>query len=383
MYTLMNKNTPLIDFHWEGIEGVAIVPVVDKVYSQPWFISNLRDWLERRSVTKHREHMRELLTRLGLTDTKSIIDFSKGLSLTDTLWVNVDDKFQWDKVNLFQNEFDEVIERIAFDGGMYGQHFSTTSPEFGTNGTYAKCWHRESDGVYLYKQGSTGAANAGYEIYSEMYASDLLDALGYPHARYDLIRYRGKLVSRCKLFTSEQEMLLPLATMVERELGGLQFGFIDVIELCKKHYWAEQLAEYLITDALILNEDRHLGNIGVICDADTFKVKRLSPIYDNGVSFCCFYRKHLESADLVGYAKTRTPSLYPDFIRGALAVAGREQIKKLEGLASFKFRTDSKYALEPERVRQLEQIVQIQAEKLLTGDGGSAQQPNAFGRLNS
>ena len=39
-----------------------------------------------------------------------------------------------------------MIEKIAFDGGMYGQHFSTTSPEFGTNGTYAKCWHREEDG---------------------------------------------------------------------------------------------------------------------------------------------------------------------------------------------------------------------------------------------
>ena len=153
MYTLMNKDVPLIDFHWERDVFTGWREHIDKVYLQPWFIRDFHTWLEYRSITKHREHMDTLLSSLGLRDTKGIIDFSKGLSLTDTLWVNQDDKYTWDKVNLFDNQFDEVIEKIAFDGGMYGQHFSTTSPEFGTNGTYAKCWHREEDGkIYLYKQ---------------------------------------------------------------------------------------------------------------------------------------------------------------------------------------------------------------------------------------
>lgn len=40
MYTLMNKNTPLIDFHWEqGI--IQQVAVIDRVYQQPWFIDCL------------------------------------------------------------------------------------------------------------------------------------------------------------------------------------------------------------------------------------------------------------------------------------------------------------------------------------------------------
>lgn len=368
MYSLMNKNTPLIDFHWEGDYALGWTAKIDKVYSQPWFITNLAQWLEYRSVNKHREHMDKLLSSLGLRDTKSIIDFSKGLSLTDTLWVNQDDRYTWEKINLFDNEFDEVIEKIAFDGGMYGQHFSTTSPEFGTNGAYAKCWHREEDGqIYLYKQGSFGAANAGKEIYGELYASQILDRLGYPHAKYDIMKYRGKLVSRCKLFTSKSEMLLPVEVFAEKA----PFRLIELIKVCTEHGLLSQLVEYIITDALILNEDRHLGNFGILCDADTFEIKSMAPIYDNGVSLLCYY--HVDPrypasnpSTLEEYAKARLPRLYAEFVPGAKAVASKEQLEHVKVLKGFRFDTSGLYNLPTERIEQLEAIVQGQVEALTT-----------------
>lgn len=367
MYTLMNKDVPLIDFHWERDVFTGWREHIDKVYLQPWFIRDFHTWLEYRSITKHREHMDTLLSSLGLRDTKGIIDFSKGLSLTDALWVNQDDKYTWDKVNLFDNKFDEVIEKIAFDGGMYGQHFSTTSPEFGTNGTYAKCWHREEDGkIYLYKQGSSGAANAGKEVYSEMYASQILDILGYNHARYDIIKYRGHLVSRCELFTTKSEMLLP----VEVFAVDKRFEFEDLVDICRKNGMIAQLSEYLITDALILNEDRHFGNFGVICDADTFEIKGMAPIYDNGVSLLCYYhvdpRYQASNPDtMLEYATTRYPRLYRDFISGAKEIATSEQLSHLKVLNGFKFDTSGNYNLPKDRVEQLEEIVQIQVDHLL------------------
>ncbi len=367
MYTIMNKDVPLIDFHWERDVFTGWREHIDKVYLQPWFIRDFHTWLEYRSITKHREHMDTLLSSLGLRDTKGIIDFSKGLSLTDTLWVNQDDKYTWDKVNLFDNEFDEVIEKIAFDGGMYGQHFSTTSPEFGTNGTYAKCWHREEDGkIYLYKQGSFGAANAGKEVYSEMYASQILDVLGYDHARYDVIKYRGHLVSRCELFTSRSEMLLPAEVFADDN----RFEFGNLVNICKENGMLTQLSEYLITDAIILNEDRHFGNFGVICDADTFEIKRMAPIYDNGVSLLCYY--HVDPrypasnpGTMFEYAATRSPRLYRDFISGAKEIATSEQLSHLKVLNGFKFDTSGNYNLPKDRVEQLEEIVQIQVDHLL------------------
>lgn len=365
MYTLMNKNHPLLDFHWHQ-DALGWQVETDKVYAQPWFITDFAQWLRYRSVTKHREHMEKLLSSLGLRDTKSIIDFSKGLSLTDTLWVNQDDRYTWEQVNLFDNEFDAVIEKIAFDGGMYGKHFSTTSPEFGTNGAYAKCWKREADRrIYLYKQGSVGAANADNEVYSEMYASQILDALGYPHARYNVIKYRGKLVSRCELFTSKSEMLLPMEVFADSK----SFGFRQLVDVCTGKGLLSQLAEYVITDAIILNEDRHLGNFGVICDADTFEVKRMAPIYDNGVSLLCYYHADprypdSSSGTMKEYARTRSPKLYEEFVPAAKVVASKSQLEHLRVLEGFRFDTSGNYNLPPERVSQLEKIVQDQVHML-------------------
>lgn len=69
------------------------------------------------------------------------------------------------EVSLFRNPFNEVIAHTAFDGGMYGDNLSTPSPEYGTDGTFAKCWIRENDEIKMLKHGSSGARNAGLEPY--------------------------------------------------------------------------------------------------------------------------------------------------------------------------------------------------------------------------
>ena len=109
-----------------------------------------------------------------------------------------DEALSWDDVSLYRNPFDDVIARIAFDGtGMYGRQNSPTSPEFATSGSFDKCWTREGGRIALLKRGSTGFANAGYEPYSEAFASQLLDAAHVDHVPYEVVRFHGKLASRC------------------------------------------------------------------------------------------------------------------------------------------------------------------------------------------
>ena len=57
-------------------------------------------------------------------------------------------------------------------------------------------------GIYLYKGGSSGAANTGNEPYSEYYACQIAQAMGLNSVNYDLKRWKGILASKCKLFTS-------------------------------------------------------------------------------------------------------------------------------------------------------------------------------------
>lgn len=309
----------------------------------------------------------------GAKTTKDLLDISLGLSLADTLWINHNERYTWESVNLFDHEFDEQFEEIAFLGG-YTARCPTThrmSPEFSTNGAYAKCWHRENDGtIYLYKQGSIGAANTGKEVYSEMYTSQILDVLGYSHARYDVIKYRGKLVSRCPLFTSKSEMLMDLGVLSK----GKSLDFERFIKICQEHNLEEQLAQYIITDALILNEDRHLGNFGILCDADTFEIKRMAPIYDNGVSLLCYYHydpryPNSSQGTLLEYAKTRSPRLYADFISGAKAVATKQQLGQVSKLKGFHFDCTGPYNLPADRIAALEEVVQNQVSQLLVPEG--------------
>lgn len=103
--------------------------------------------MEGRRAPKHRAHIEELLKECGCDTLDGFIRVSHALTLNDTFWVKgASSQEQWKDVSLYKNEFNEVVSRIAFEGGMYGEQFSSTSPEYGTNGMYAKCWVRNQNG---------------------------------------------------------------------------------------------------------------------------------------------------------------------------------------------------------------------------------------------
>ena len=79
---------------------------------------------------------------------------------------------------------------------------STTSPELTTDGAYDTCWLNENDGIHLIKTGSEGARNTGLEPYGEILASQVFEKLSNS-VKYSLRRFGGKVVSDCKLFTSQ------------------------------------------------------------------------------------------------------------------------------------------------------------------------------------
>lgn len=68
---------------------------------------------------------------------------------------------------------------------------------------------REEDGIYLCK-GGTGFGGSyhqaveGLEPYSEFYAAQVAEALGFRHVKYELAKHKGRLCSKCKLFTSDR-----------------------------------------------------------------------------------------------------------------------------------------------------------------------------------
>ena len=116
----------------------------------------------------------------------------------------------WNEVSLYRNEFDESVSNAAFDGVVSSTTLASASPEFGTDGAYAKCWRREKGTTYLYKSGSDT-----YEIepLSEFLATQVADILCRNNVKYELTFYHRRLASRCKLFTGEQFGLAKMSTL--------------------------------------------------------------------------------------------------------------------------------------------------------------------------
>ena len=180
--------------------------------------AGLLKWLQRRVIPKNRAYVAEILKTFGLSvnDTKGIIDVCKGLSLNDSFWV-VPHGFAgtFAQYNLYENRFSEILSLVAYTGIGQSDAAFTTSPELTTNGMLPKGWRFiEGDGIYLYKGGTSGAANTGNEPYSEFYASQIAEVMGLHAVRYELENWKGILASRCKLFTDIDTAYIPIDRIV-------------------------------------------------------------------------------------------------------------------------------------------------------------------------
>lgn len=322
-------------------------------------------WLQRRVIPKNRAFVDEILKsmNLNINDTKGIIDVCKGLSLNDCYWIvpaGFNGKFA--DYNLYDNRFSEMLSLVAYTGVGQSPGAFTTSPEFTTNGMLPKAWrYIEHDGVYLYKGGTTGAANTGNEPYSEYYASQIAEAMALDHVDYGLENWKGILASKCKLFTSKDISFIPIGRIVKD--GGLP-AVLDYYEKCGKSF-ADQVKSMLVFDSVIYNEDRHFGNFGLLRNNHTGDIIAPAPIFDNGLSLFN-YAMPVDFESLEAYAKTRVPA-YPEtsFELICKSVMGKQQAQELRKLIGFQFKRHPSLNLPEERLTAIEKHTQSRVRKLL------------------
>lgn len=321
-------------------------------------------WLKNRTVPRNRAYVSNFLSRLGLNekDTKGIIDVCQGLSLNDCYWVVKEgcrDLFE-DK-NLYVNSFNTNIASIAFTGyGSYTRSTFRSSPEFTTNGMLAKSWRRIKGKILLYKSGTEGFANSGLEPYSEYYASQIAKVMELHYVPYDLSKWKGKICSTCELFTSVNQSFIPIGKLIRT--GGIDAVLNFYKELGENYY--QELIDMLVFDAIILNEDRHFGNFGLLIDNHTNQIIAPAPIFDNGLSLLC-YAMEKDYDEESQYIKTRQPATYNDFIEFIKPLITHRQKEKVRKLLDFHFEKKVKYKLPNKRLKQLEVVIQRQAKKIL------------------
>lgn len=378
-YILKLGDTPLLTFDMasEGRDVITnILDIQNKLELLPldWDIhrpddvheleQELASWLKHRAIPANRAYVNSFLAKLGLAehDVAGIMTVCKGLSLNDSYWIDdADNPKTFSKVNLYDNRFNNAIAYMAFTGaGSYGIPGFSSSPEFTTNGTYAKCWRRIGGSIYLFKEGSVGAINSGGEPYAEYYASDLARQIGINCVSYVPTQWKGHFCSKCELFTSKDVAFISAGRLVHE--GGIP----AVAEFCQYlgSQYTEALADMLVFDALILNIDRHFGNFGFLVDSNTNKIMAPAPLFDHGRSLL-FQAIESDFKNAEAYAATQIPQTYNDFIKGAAPYIGKKQRSKIRKALNFKFKKHSRYNWPSWRLKALEDLIHQQAQKLL------------------
>lgn len=374
VYNLKLYDDVLVTFSLEekGLEGlVAEIKSFDENKKQLLPINmaltskGIIKWLSNRVIPKNRAFVDEILKTFGLSvnDTKGIIDVCLGLSLNDSYWVTpVEFAGKFADYNLFENPFSEALSLVAYTGiGSVEKAFST-SPEFTTNGMLRKAWrHIENDGIYLYKGGTEGAANAGNEPYSEYYACQIAKAMGLNCVEYDLENWKGILASTCHLFTDIDTSFVPVSRLIRnRTLKNA----LDYYKGLGKDFY-DDLCSMLVFDAVIYNEDRHFGNFGVLRDNHTGNIIKPAPIFDNGLSLFNFAMAD-DLENLSEYAKSRTPPYGVSFDDVCKAVMSSRQKTQLRRLLNFTFKRHPSINLPEERLIAIEAQIQKRARKLMS-----------------
>lgn len=329
--------------------------------------SGIAKWLKQRTIPKNRAYVNSFLSKCGLHINRpmNIIRVSKGLSLNDCYWV-VEEGFNgtFEKYNLYDNRFSQLLALIAFTG--YGSSVRTSlvsCPEFTTNGMLPKCWRRVNGTIRLYKGGTSGASNTGCEPYSEYYAAQIAEVMGINSVSYNLSKWKGELCSVCDLFTSKDYSYLPIGRMVTA--GGME-AVREYYQSLGKEY-IDALNAMLVFDAVIFNTDRHFGNFGFMVDNKTNKITASAPLFDHGNALFNYAgRDDLENfAALEAYAATLMPCTYDDFTGTAKKALTPELREGVRHLLGFKFKKHPRYNLPDKRLKLMEQFVQKQARVLL------------------
>lgn len=358
-----NSSEPNIEVLWINEDKKHLLPMDMVVDSE-----GIYRWICHRIIPHNRAYSQTLLSKCGLSMNRpvKIIAESKGLSLNDSYWV-VEEGFDgtFDKYNLYDNRFSQILALIAFTGnGNSFRNSLASSPEFTTNGMLPKCWRKNGGSIALYKGGTTGAYNAGNEPYSEFYAAQIAKIICTTAVDYKLSKWKGELCSVCELFTSKEYSFIPVGRIVTKG------GFEAVREYYKSlgDEYVKALNEMIVFDAIICNTDRHFGNFGFLIDNVANEIVAPAPVFDHGNALFNFAGKSnlINDEALTAYADSLMPCVYDNFIAEAKAVMTPELQEKVRHLVNFKFKKNARYNLDNKRLKLIEKQVQKRAIALLS-----------------
>ena len=289
---LMNKNTEVLVAEYNTVskffdriievKNIDYAPYIlksfyikDDINDTP-FRTNLSEWFRGRGIPNWRDKLDLLLHRLDISAPTELLDKAFGLSLSDQYWLKpIDSNLKYDDINFFDNDFDyaEFLEAsLSLNSKIVKKETSLKTPNNTTDGMLKKAWIIEDGTRYLLKG---GYKNEILQPFNEVLASMICDKLGFNHVPYTLDVYKDT-----ELITAYQIR----NDMKKHDNTDDYEEYIKKLEENGISNAREKIENMYILDFLIMNEDRHLNNFGIIRDVNTLKWLDVAPIFDNGMA---------------------------------------------------------------------------------------------------
>ena len=265
----------------------------DEINDTP-FRTNLSEWFRGRGIPSWRDRLDLLLHRLNINAPSELLDKAFGLSLSDQYWLKpYNTKINYDDINFFDNDFDysEFLEAsLSKNSKTIMSENSLKTPNNTTDGMLKKAWIIENGTRYLLKG---GYKNELLQPFNEVLASEICKRLGFNHVTYALDTYKDTVVSICPCFiTKDTELITCYQIKNDMKRNDNIKDYEEYIKVLEEHGISDariKMENMYIIDYLIMNEDRHLNNFGIIRDVNTLKWLDVAPIFDNGQSLNITY----------------------------------------------------------------------------------------------
>ncbi len=307
---LMNKNIEVLVAEYNvaskffdkiiEVKNIDYAPYILKSFytendfNNTLFRTNLSEWFKGRGIPSWRDKLDLLLHRLNVDTPVELLDKAFGLSLSDQYWIKpYDSNILYKDINFFDNDFDyaEFLEAsLSLNSKTIKKEESLRTPNNTTDGMLKKAWIIENGTRYLLKG---GYKNEILQPFNEVLATEICKRLGFYHVPYTLDIYKDIVVSKCPCFiTKDTELITAYQVRNEMERHDSVEDYEEYVKRLEENgieNAREKVENMYILDFLIMNEDRHLNNFGIIRNVNTLKLVDVAPIFDNGMALNISY----------------------------------------------------------------------------------------------
>ena len=351
---LMNKNQKIMLIEYNSYNVISKIYEIYNIEYVPLAVFNasknrsssltktVNDWFRGRGIPSWRKDLEKLLDKLGVSSSVELLNKSYGLSLSDQYWLkDVNSAVKWEDINFFTNDFEyEAYLDASLDSSSKSivslDKNIFKSPNNTTDGMLQKGWIIESGKRVLVK--GTYTSNKEEPI-NEYLASQICKRLGFDYCNYEVEwSDKTKLISKCNDFINENEELISAYDIYNSEkkpnnISDYEF-YIQILEKHNVPNARENMENLFILDYLMLNNDRHLKNFGIIRNVNTLNWEKVAPIFDTGESMQCDkYTDEINFSSGKGKFFSNTDKDYEDILKIIGKNILRVDLSKLKGIS--------------------------------------------------